>query len=691
MAKNYVCNGAKIECQLCTKPEGTLKVTSNEIKVQDKIFATEGDKEKTNLIFEGNCKKSTWQASPCASVIKPEKWEGVADLIVQDHKALLEDSTIMCAYGGVPIKITDHLQKSEPKELQPVAAPVIDPIDGPMLYGLEWKSNKEGKSKEKTIDVADKVIEKTVVGEKVWLEVYTMGMFPGEKLTFEIVEEKDQNTILFSTSGTIDNTGNVKIQLKSEGNKGENYKLIAKAIYNETTTAKANLQIQTTLKKFMVHFRRPSDYNGKYGFDWLRDEYIYPIETVTNDNNGTAIGTPTALCKDVAALKTEYKTTDVVNPISPYGNDYYPAWLSIFPYTTTAQFPHGSRMHKNGVSLDLEIEELKTLVDDATEILFESNNPFLKITPSKLNLKDLIGSKKTKNLGGTTTRDYYLAEKKVNIKCEGGTLNSHEEIKIFAKLGVQKEEVGKLMVYKNNVIPKAEIVAINVITSSSSASLRNDYQYLFKNQSFNQALIRAEIKVDTKFDINSLPSTDTDVINFKANYVNASSNIGTSNSTPFKNDLIALYEKFGKHAPSSGSGIDTNTNTRTYLFYTTIKAQDNFPSGGWSRVQGSCSAKFNPTNIVWGNAYVVYSTALNTKRTVLHEGAHSFSLTHTFQEGTYTSKHIFYKGFLDNIMDYVNQVGVSTRNPYEANDNMNNFFKWQWDILRTDRSLILTY
>ncbi len=432
--------------------------------------------------------------------------------------------------------------------------------------------------------------------------------------------------------------------------------------YPNTKTA-VQVPHVVSLKKFMVHFRRPSSYNGKYGFDWLRDEYIYPIETVTNDNNGTAIGAPTALCKNVAALKTEYKTTDVTNPISPYGTDYYPAWLSIFPSTSTAQFADGSRMHKSGVTLDIEIEELETLVNDATEILFETNNPFLKITPSKLNLKDLIGSKKTKNLGGTTTRDYYLAKNKVNIKCEGGILSSHEEIRIFAKIGTQKEEVGKLMVYKNNVIPKAEIVAVNVITGSSSASLRNDYQYLFKNQSFNQALIRAEVAVDTKFDIGSLPSTDPDVINFKANYINTSSNIGTSNSTPFKNDLIALYEKFGKHAPSGGS----------------------------SKIQGSCSAKLNPTNIIWGNAYVIYSTALNTKRTVLHEGAHSFSLLHTFQEGTYIGKHTFYKGFLDNIMDYVNQVGVSTRNPYEASDNMNNFFKWQWDILRTDRSLIFTY
>ena len=72
-----------------------------------------------------------------------------------------------------------------------------------------------------------------------------------------------------------------------------------------------------------------------------------------------------------------------------------------------------------------------------------------------------------------------------------------------------------------------------------------------------------------------------------------------------------------------------------------------------------------------------------------------FSLTHVFQEAsarnTVKSPHIFYKGFTDNIMDYVNQVAIRTRNPFEANDKMNNFHKWQWDILRADRSLIFNY
>ncbi len=438
-----------------------------------------------------------------------------------------------------------------------------------------------------------------------------------------------------------------------------------------------------TLKKFMVHFRRPSDYQGKYGFDWLRDEYIYPIETVTNDNNGTAIGAPTALCKNVAALKTEYKTTDVVNPISPYGMDYYSAWLSIFPHTTTAQFAHGSRMHRNGVDLDVEIEALESLVDDATEILFETNNQFLKITPSKLNLKDLIGSKKTKNLGGTTTRDYYLAEKKVNIKCKGGTLNAHEEIKVFAKLGSQKTEVGKLMVYKNNVIPKAEIVAVNVITGPSSASLRSDYQYLFKNQSFNQALIRAEVRVDTEFNLVELSKKKPAVRAFL-------NNVSAMSSQQIKQTLVNLYEIYGRHKPTTNSGQINYTGntgtTRTYLFYTEFLA---------GNVLGSCSLDANNN---WGNSYIIYKSALKDDHTIVHEAGHSFGLPHVFQGGSFAGPYTFYHGYTENYLDYTWQAGSLDRvgRLLGSGDNkfkgkMYSFYKWQWKMLRTDRSLITNY
>lgn len=290
------------------------------------------------------------------------------------------------------------------------------------------------------------------------------------------------------------------------------------------------------LKKFLVHFRRPKNYDGKYGFDWLREEYIYPMVTVTNDNNGNSINAPKALCKNTTALKQEY-LHEVVNNIKPYTINYYPAWLAIFAHTTTSQFPYGSDMHENGVNLDLQIDEIDQIISDGTEILFESQNQYLKISPKKIAISDVISSnRKSRNVNGRNI-NYYKLERKVNIKCTGGVLNKHEEIKVFAKLDQEKVEVGKLMVYKNNVIPKAEIVVVNVISGGNKAQLKDDYQYLFKRQSFNQALIRAEVKVDTEFDLNLLPQNDADVINFKSHYINSTTNIGRQNAESFKKDL----------------------------------------------------------------------------------------------------------------------------------------------------------
>lgn len=436
-------------------------------------------------------------------------------------------------------------------------------------------------------------------------------------------------------------------------------------------TPSISSQNTAVLKKFIVNFRRPSDYSGKFGFDWLRDEYIHPIVTVTNDNNGTAIGSPIALCKNTANLKLEYLDGQI------YSKDYYPAWLAIFPFTTTSQFAHGSTMHKDGVKLDIEIEEIDSLQQDNTELLFESSNQYLTITPNKLNLNTLLGTKKTKNLSGTTIH-YYSASKKVTIKCSGGALNSHAEIKVFAKNGTSpKIEVGKLKVYKNNVIPKAEIVAVNVITNpNQKASLRNDYQYLFKNQSFNQALIRAEVKVDTEFDITTLPTSDTDVLNFL-------NNNSTMNAEQKRNVIQILYERYGKHRPNSS--IDNNANKRTYLFYTDLTA---------GNTNGICSLDTN-TN-VWGNHYLIFNSGTSSQTTVVHECGHSFSLPHIFS--TSMSKFEFYHGYTDNYMDYNWQKGNRSPNGgfYSSGNNfhsgkMFSFFKWQWEIIRDDRSLIYNY
>lgn len=451
-------------------------------------------------------------------------------------------------------------------------------------------------------------------------------------------------------------------------------------VFHGTNNPAPLISPNVKLKRFLIHFRRPSDYNGKYGFDWLREEYIYPIKTITNDNNGTPINTAKPLCKNVNKLKNEY-LSGVKNSIVPYGIKYYPAWLSIFPNTTTKEFAHGSNMHASGIDLDLQFDEIDTIISDGTEIILQSINPFVKISPSKISISDVIAAgKKSRNINGKTI-NYYKLKKIINIKCSGGAINQHEEIKVFSKLkdkisGIEeKKEVGKLMVYKNNIIPKAEIVVVNVVTSATKGKLKDDYQFLFKNQSFNQALIRAEVSIDTEFDINTLPNNDNDVINFKHR-------MGGNDSAFIKNALGVLYDKYGKYKVSGG--INGNQNKKTYLFLTSLTA---------GNVLGSCSIDANNK---WGNFYIVFNAGLKDGHTIMHECGHSLSLPHVFQEGS-SAKHTFHHGYTDNYMDYTWQAGVfrngtlfsSGSNAFKG--KMFSFFKWQWDIMRGDRSLIQNY
>ncbi|QCE42460.1 matrixin family metalloprotease [Psychroserpens sp. NJDZ02] len=209
--------------------------------------------------------------------------------------------------------------------------------------------------------------------------------------------------------------------------------------------ATSRTQLPQILKKFLVHFRRPSDYDGTYGFDWLRDEYIHPIKSVILDHSGNTINAALNLCENTNLLKTKYKK------LVAHNNDYYGSWLTMFPNTIEANTTHSASIQTNGIDLDIDIETLETLISDDTEIIFENENPFLKITPEKLMLKNLItGTITNKSLGGTNIKKYYSNSKKINIKSDGGVFENDEEIKVFAKLDSQKVEVGKLMVCKNN-------------------------------------------------------------------------------------------------------------------------------------------------------------------------------------------------------------------------------------------------
>ncbi|PZQ87310.1 MAG: hypothetical protein DI548_06050 [Flavobacterium johnsoniae] len=119
---------AKIQCTLCTNPQGILKVNFDTPTTQDKLTATVVEKDMRSLIFMGTCTKSPNSAAPCASVMQLGEWKDVGTLKVQDKFPLLKKSTIPCNYGGSTIEITDSGQRSEPTQL-PAGAPLPKKTD----------------------------------------------------------------------------------------------------------------------------------------------------------------------------------------------------------------------------------------------------------------------------------------------------------------------------------------------------------------------------------------------------------------------------------------------------------------------------------------------------------------------------------------------------------------------------------
>ena len=473
------------------------------------------------------------------------------------------------------------------------------------------------------------------------------------------------------------------------------------------------------LRKFTIHFRRPDtlnensnySYRGEYGFDWLRDEYIYPIETVdldyvtsTDPFTGKIITTPillnraVPLCKTPRDLREEYKR-DIKNPIIPYGIDYYPAWLSIFACNVKGNA--GSTIHQDGINLTLQLDEIDTIIDDSTEIIFKPSKPCLKITPNKISISRFLQTpKKSRSLDNnahTLEINYYQLDNAINIKCFGDTLKKPEEIKVFAKKGPTKVEVGKLMVYKNDNIGKAKIVVVNVITEYDEKGNKiypqahKSLDDLYNCQSFNQAMIRTEVILGEELDLVKLKK-DPDVNLFLKDIKDNSFMEDENKSYTLTQRLRDLYEKYGKNLPEGGK-VDVNGHFYTYLLLTTLSPLKNGDLKGLSTAELKKSVK-NGYYHEFGNIVSIFEKGLNDDHTLVHEVAHSFSLSHIYLKAN--NKFVVHPGCTENYMDNFSFQGVDNPFAFQPKiidkDNrykgkMYSFYKWQWDLMFNDQSI----
>ena len=494
------------------------------------------------------------------------------------------------------------------------------------------------------------------------------------------------------------------------------------------TFPKSSQQIGQTstscLRKFTIHFRRPDTlkeksnyiYRGEYGFDWLRDEYIYPMEKVDVDfksiKNFVYFNKAVPLCRNPDDLREEYRyyndKKNKKNPFTPYGIDYYPAWLSIFACNVEGNA--GSTMHQDGINLTLQLDEIDTIIDDDTEIIFEPSKPCLKITPNRISISHFLKTpKKTRILDSdkrTPTINYYQLDSTVNIKCFGDTIKEHEEIRVFAKKGPTKVEVGKLMVYKNDNIGKAKIVVVNVITEYDEKGNKiypqahKSLDDLYNCQSFNQAMIRTEVILGEELDLVKLSNVESnyDVRNFLDDIKKKTYMENGDNAVNVTIRLRDLYDNYGKNRPEGGL-VDGDGHFYTYLLFTTLSPGDYYGMSTGDMKKGISSSKFE-----YGNILSIFAKGLNNDHTLVHEAAHTFSLEHTYLHVT-ENKYVFHYGYTENYMDYffhptfnnlVDKKLIYTNSEGKTllhqKDNryigkMYSFYKWQWDQMREDRSI----
>jgi hypothetical protein len=123
--KKVVMNGAKLLCPFHPAP-GTLLVTSNQIRLQGNIWATEADNQKINFLFLGICTHPSVASAPppCISIITPLKWTDVGTVKVQDNKTLLKKSKIKCAISGQDITIIHDGQTVVPSVMMDIGQDV---------------------------------------------------------------------------------------------------------------------------------------------------------------------------------------------------------------------------------------------------------------------------------------------------------------------------------------------------------------------------------------------------------------------------------------------------------------------------------------------------------------------------------------------------------------------------------------
>ena len=211
---------AKIECKLCTNPQGILKVNLDTPTTQDKLTATVVEKDMKSLIFMGTCMKSPNSAAPCATVMQTGEWADAGTLQVQDQLPILKRSTISCNYGGSTIEITDSGQRSEPTTIDTNGAPLPGDKNATVTDAYFAKLENESFHKAKWAGIEEEiyVVVKTIglAGKKIELNILDKDgiITDGEYGILSVLQDNEDRKGKFSVIVGNDGIAIFKLEMK---------------------------------------------------------------------------------------------------------------------------------------------------------------------------------------------------------------------------------------------------------------------------------------------------------------------------------------------------------------------------------------------------------------------------------------------------------------------------------------------
>ena len=430
--------------------------------------------------------------------------------------------------------------------------------------------------------------------------------------------------------------------------------------------------------KFLIYFNRGKEYKGEYGFDWMRREYIEPIEKVkTFDGKKKR-----TICSNPEKLKEKYISFD------RFKIRYYCPWVSIFP----SEYPNSP--HKEGIDLHIEIfddfpENKKVKKNNNIKILFESENLDINITSNSEKLNEL---------------------RKINIRC--GEISDISVINVKAILSEGEsvkinENIGRLYLYPNKDIKKINLYMINCLINDGNMKILDKKLFNIELEKYlntyvlNQFLTQCEVKsyeyfdlrkhrnqegqtLIEKYQLNKEPYVKELKASDNKNYKFRVAGNEIRDIRIFRDDLLSLYETYGNtRLPIRGAN-----NINKFLFFIDIFVQhtegkerfyleNDIPKIDAIDVD---SFAYLITEEPMGNAIITFTKEKLESSTIAHELGHNMGLSHLFSE---ESEFYFYKGYTDNIMDYENRERFEvTGNTDKNKHKRKSFFKWQWDIIR---------